>query len=334
MNFQNLFVDEIVDEEDRDVDMYGLPGEGGDTFKVSPSALANSDVLGVAVGANAQPNLMGVYDSIMTRWLAPLSPRVPGRVRLAKEQLARRAAAEICLSSYGLKTKALATQEEEHQWSAETFSSQQSSFLGSSQSRGTFPTPSPTATPSLTTVTSLSSHPSTMASPEYLALQQYTSFSPDKTGPAPLSRRLANKLAHWSVGEDPAHYDWLSVKRRQDKEVEEEETLTPQERARLKRRAEKHLRKQRRETLKAASMHLASSQAPEIFSASQPATASKKRPRAPSGAADTTSQGFVFSSSQPTQSETLQFPTSQVERGRHGGRAQPPKKKKKRNVGF
>lgn len=316
-----------------------LPTELDHSTKAKPTSLAVARVLGLPAAMDPQPDLMAAYDIIMNQWLAPLSQRVAGRVRLAKEQLTRRVAAEVCLASCGLKRPWIDPTQENLYDSAELPETQHSSFLGSSQSYGGFPTPSPTATPSLTTMTSLSSHPSTMASPEYLRLQRYATFSSDKIAPAPLPKRLAKTLAHWSVGGNPGEYDWLSVQKQQEREAEEEdEDLTPRERARLKKRAERHLRKQRRETEKAASMNLASSQVPAIFSASQPSSVLRRRtsmapPTTP--AAGTASQGaLLLSSPQTTQSQAHVFPTSQIVPGKFGGRGQPPKKKKKRNVGF
>lgn len=316
-----------------------LPTELDHPPKAKPTNLAVARVLGLPTGMDPQSDLMAAYDSIMNQWLAPLSRRVAGRVRLAKEQLTRRVAAEVCLASCGLKRPWIDPTHENQYDSAKLPETQHSSFLGSSQSYGGFPTPSPTATPSLTTMTSLSSHPSTMASPEYLRLQQYATFSSDKTAPAPLPKRLAKTLAHWSVGGNPGEYDWLSVQKRQEREAEEEdEDLTPRERARLKKRAERHLRKQRRDTEKAASMNLASSQVPAIFSASQPSSVLRRRapmalPTTP--AAGAASQGaLLLSSPRTTQSQPHAFPASQIVPGKFGGRGQPPKKKKKRNEGF
>ena len=209
-----------------------------------------------------------------------------------------------------------------------------SPVLLSSQLQSSFPTPSPTASPSLTTATSLSSHPSTLASNEFQRLQRYTTFSSEKITPAPLPRNLANKLAHWSEGGNPDEYDWLTTQRKQEKEAEEhDEDLGPKERARLKKRAERHLRKQRRETEKAQFMNVASSQAPEILSASQPAAVFRTPHRPLKTTIGHASQGAQpLSSSQPAQSQAQQFPASQILPGKFGGA--PPKKKRKRNVGF
>lgn len=300
-----------------------------------PTSLAVASVLGLPDQMDNQYDPMAIYDNIINHWLAPLSQRVPGRVRLAKEQLARRVAAEVCLASCGLKSPDIDTPQDDHQASDELAQTQPSTFLGSSQPQSSFPTPSPTATPSLTTATSLSSHPSTLASPEYIRLQKYATFNGTKPTPAPLPKSLSKKLAHWSLGGNPDEYNWLSLQRQQDKEAEEEdEGLTPKERARLKRRAERHLKKQRRETLKAATMDAASSQAPEILSASQPTAVSQPRrvpPRIVAVGAASQGAPLLSSSQGVSQSQTQQlFPATQIEPGKFGGRAPPPKKKKKK----
>jgi RNA polymerase I-specific transcription initiation factor RRN6 len=277
------------------------------------------------LGPNNDMDLMAVYDNIMAHWLTPLSQTVPGRVRLVKEQLARRIAAGICLASHVLRQPLLKPNEEmtpDTQATEDVFSFPQSSL----------PTPSPTATPSMTTVTSLSSHPSTLVSSEFARLQRYTTFSSEKSTPAPLPKGLTNTLAHWSLGSNPDKYDWLAVQREQEKRAEEEdEDLTPKERARLKRRAEKLLLKQRREAQKASAMDLANSQVPGIVSASQPAFMNTpSRAEAPSvpHSARAASQGTQLLAS--SQAPPNMF-TSQIQPGKFGGK---PAKKKRRVVGF
>ncbi|GAB7350917.1 hypothetical protein MBLNU459_g1429t1 [Dothideomycetes sp. NU459] len=293
--------------------------------------LADGAVLGLPVLGSADWDPTLVYNDMIENWLAPLSQRVPGRVRLAKEQLARRVAADLCLASYAFVRAKDAAYEDETQGIAGTQDTLQSDFLGSSQV-SSFPTPSPTATPSLTTATSLSSHPSTLVAPEYARLQRYTTFSAADSAPAPLPKLLASKLAHWSLGGNPDEYDWIATQRQQEEMAElEDEGLTAKQRARLKRRAEKHLRRQRRETARAETMDLASSQAPEIMSSVRPATALQKQ-RSGNGAGMSRAASQVFalaSSSQPAQSQAAEPPASQIEPGRFGGRAKPPKKKRK-----
>jgi RNA polymerase I-specific transcription initiation factor RRN6 len=287
--------------------------------------LARVGFSGLNLGLDGDVDLMAVYDNIMAHWLTPLSQTVPGRVRLVKEQLARRIAAGICLASHVLRQPLVKPSNEmmpETQATEDAFSFPQSSL----------PTPSPTATPSLTTVTSLSSHPSTLVSSEFARLQRYTTFSSDKSTPAPLPKGLTSTLAHWSLGGNPDKYDWLTIQREQEKRAEEEdEDLTPRERARLKKRAEKLLLKQRREAEKASAMNLANSQVPGIVSASQPAfmtTPSRSEaPIIPPSARAATQGSQMLASSQAPPNMF----TSQIQPGKFGGK---PAKKKRRVVGF
>lgn len=323
--FQSLSV------EGKDIEASQSQGTQEPPTGVSVAKLADGVVLGLPVQGSSDWDPTMVYNDIIEHWLTPLSQQVPGRVRLAKEQLARRVAADVCLASYALIPPKTASSQDGTQESAKMQDTQRSGVLGSSQLSG-FPTPSPTATPSLATATSLSSHPSTLVAPEFARLQRYTTFSTASATPAHLPKALANKLANWSLGGDPDAYDWLATQRQQEEEAEmEDEGLTEKERARLKRRAEKHLKRQRRETARAQMMELASSQAPEVMSASQPAVA-LQRSQIPDtgGMAMAASQGVALaSSSQPTQSQVLNIFASQVEPGRFGGRPKPPKKKRK-----
>ncbi|KAG9942991.1 hypothetical protein KCU85_g8950, partial [Aureobasidium melanogenum] len=256
------------------------------------------------------------------------SSTVPGRVRLVKEQLARRIAAEICLASHVIRQTPVRPSEEET--AAETQATEDDVSSQTNFPQSSLPTPSPTATPSLTTVTSLSSHPSTLVSSEFARLRRYTTFSSEKPTPAPLPKGLTNTLAHWTLDGNPDDYDWLAVQREQEKKAEEEdEDLTPKERARLKRRAERMLLKQRRESQKASAMDFASSQVPGIVSASQPAFATPSRSEAPKvpQSARAASQGTQLLASSQAQPNMF---TSQVQPGRFGGKPA----KKKRKVGF
>ncbi|THY36645.1 hypothetical protein D6D01_00303 [Aureobasidium pullulans] len=233
---------------------------GDEAEEIEPSLLlaniAGNDALDLGLKSDINP--MDVYDNIIAHWLTPLSQNVPGRVRLVKEQLARRISAEICLASHVLRQPPVESAQTETQTTEtqgiEHFASSQLHFPQSS-----LPTPSPTATPSLTTMTSLSSHPSTLVSSEFARLQRYTSFSSEKSTPGPLPKPLTNTLAHWSLGGNPDEYDWLVIQRDQERRAEEEdEDLTPKERARLKRRAEKHLLKQRQSLGSSTSYHILS----------------------------------------------------------------------------
>jgi RNA polymerase I-specific transcription initiation factor RRN6 len=293
------------------------------------SRIASNAALNIGLGDAT--DLVAVYDNIIARWLIPLSHDVPGRVRLVKEQLVRRVAAQVCLASYVLRHEPVKPAEEETQ-TLESQASGGASFSHPYFSQSSLPTPSPTATPSLTTATSLSSHPSTLEIPEYERLQRYTTFASRKSTPGTLPKALTNTLAHWTIGGNPDDYDWLATQREQERRAEEDdEDLTPKERARLKRRAERLLFKQRREALKASAMAIASSQAPGIISASQPTFATSSRSEAPNdtqNARGVASQGITMLASSQAQPSIF---ASQVQPGRFGGK---PAKKKRRVVGF
>jgi RNA polymerase I-specific transcription initiation factor RRN6 len=280
-------------------------------------------------------SLSTIYDEIVTFWISPLAPEISARTRVAKDQLARNMAAELMLSSLVLGTqKSTVADASEPEGPAagyrfelpvrgvpptlESFSAQ----LNSSQlpSSAALPTPSPTATPSVTTA---SSRASIYAAPEIDRLKRYANFT--KPAPAALPRALNNVLAHWEPGTDLSTYDWLSTSRRlarQDEEADEE--LSERDRQRMQRRAQRHLRRQRREAEASQALRFASSQVPELFSASQPSmvkVAESRRPPAMAAAA----APVVASSSQ---SIALPVPASQPVSGRFAVR-QPVKKKRK-----
>ncbi|KAK5132644.1 hypothetical protein LTR08_008766 [Meristemomyces frigidus] len=281
----------------------------------------------------ADASLSAIYDGMVSDWITPLGPNVLDRTRLAKEQLVRRAAAEVALASHVIRMEnvdqqpPLESQESQRQtWELpvrnDMPSSSQipphpsqyvdfSSQLHSSQSA--LPTPSNSATNSLATG---SSHPSTLAPASITRLSKYTTFSKPTTSALP--RALRSVLSHWTPGEDPAAYDWLSSSRRETRRAEDEvdeQTMTEKERARMQRRAEKHLRRQRKEAAVSQAAQFASSQALEIaVSASQSQIKNESQPTGVVASSQSFGLGGMPSA-------------SQVVPGRFGGR--PPKKKRK-----
>lgn len=233
-------------------------------------------------------NFANAYNSIVSYWISPLSSSVPGRIRLAKEQLARRLAADITLASHKLRPEPIAepveTQQDEkpesqsqtqsQTWDlpmrvAELPQTQTNQFSNTLASQSALPTPSPTGTPSVTTA---SSRTSAFTSLEVSRLRKYATFT--KPAPPSLPRSLNKILSHWTPGADPANYDWLSTSRQITQQTQDEEAdsqLTEKQRARLHRKAERHIRRQRKEAAASQQQHLASSQMPElVVSASQP----------------------------------------------------------------
>ncbi|KZF25521.1 hypothetical protein L228DRAFT_280758 [Xylona heveae TC161] len=66
--------------------------------KVSSEGLPSS-----LVSSFPSNSLSAIYDYLISLWLAPLPNTVPGRTRLAKERVVRKAAAELFLASIGLR---------------------------------------------------------------------------------------------------------------------------------------------------------------------------------------------------------------------------------------
>ncbi|RMX76322.1 hypothetical protein D0869_10825 [Hortaea werneckii] len=277
-------------------------------------------------------NLADMYNQMIDDYISPLPPTISGRMRLAKENLMRSAAADVALASRFICT------EEPEQRTQEVQESQQQSWelpmrfgadvassqlLPSSQAydsssqvqqsqRSILPTPSPSATPSVTTASSGTS----IFAPEVNRLARITSFS--KPAPSALPRSLRNVLAHWPPDEDLDNYDWVKTSRRirhADKAFEDEAGMTEKERLRLQRRAERHIRRQRKEAAASQAAQIASSQAPEIaISASQPR------------ADKVESQPVGLAASSQIQDRGVPS-ASQMVPGRFGGR--PAKKKRK-----
>jgi RNA polymerase I-specific transcription initiation factor RRN6 len=255
---------------------------------------------------------------------------LPELVQLSRERLARNVAAELALASHVLRpapieeNKPPVSQSQSQPWSLPL------RFDAAGQSRATtpsiyfdassqiqspgLPTPSATSSGPRSTVTG-STHTSALSSQELTRLSRYTSFT--KPAPSALPRRLRRVLTHWTPGTDPSTYDWQSATRSIANGIDEaeDEEMTEKERKRLQRATERHLRRQRREAEESQRQQLLNSQAPEIFSTSQPLS----RPKAESQR--------EYESQLAGSSQMQGMPASQILPGRHGGR--PPIKKRK-----
>ncbi|SMQ46358.1 unnamed protein product [Zymoseptoria tritici ST99CH_3D7] len=267
-----------------------------------------------------QPDMSATYNAVVQSWVTSLSAKIPGRVRLAKAKLASSIAAELVLACNVLRVEARAMATQPGQ--AADHSKYLLDELGSSQptfSQQASALPTPSTTPSIMTA---SSHPSTFAAPELERLSKYTTFSKPTSNVLP--RSLTSVLSHWKIGSQPEDYDWLSTSRNlAEKDDEEDEDMTERERKRLQRRAERHIRRQRKEVAAAEASQLASSQAPAIFSASQPLAIRQveSQPNFIAESSQMTAGGGSFGGGQ----------MSQVVAGRFGGR---PPARKKRKQGF
>jgi RNA polymerase I-specific transcription initiation factor RRN6 len=331
-----------------------FPGETDDeenNTRVVLRSLGEIPLPGLPSIDDAADSVTPVYDAIVSHWITPLHSKVPGRIRLAKEQLARRLAAELTLARHVFCIEDTEEQPESQQDAKPVQDSQSwdlpmhpaSSQLYNpytsqlqSQSQSVLPTPSPTGTPSVTTA---SSRATTFSSAEVSNLMKFTTFT--KPTPSALPRNLTKLLAHWTPGADPEAYDWITTSRSISQRTREEEAdsqLTEKQRARAHRKAERYIRRQRKEAEASQMQMMASSQMPElVVSASQPLPPPSARK--PAAGAATFSQpqgrsgmappafGGVLNSSQHMGPGAA----SQAVPGRFGGR---PPVKKKRKQGF
>lgn len=60
-------------------------------------------------------DVASTYDAVVSHWITPLHSKVPGRIRLAKEQLARRLAAELTLAGHVFQIEDIEEQTESQQ---------------------------------------------------------------------------------------------------------------------------------------------------------------------------------------------------------------------------
>jgi len=302
---------------------------------VSSLGAASLDLLGL----HGTGNLSDCVEQVRSLWLPSGESQIPDETHAMRDQHATRMATEVTLATQLLRIgthdddEDPESQRQTQAWDLPIRSppGALSSQLMSSQpsTRANTPAlPTPSASGANSTITASSR--ALNASSHISRLSAYTTFA---TPPAQTSllRSLNRVLSHWTPGADPAEYDWLSATHQlsqRDDTAEGDEEMTEKERLRLQKRAERYVRRQRKEAEESRRMQLLSSQVPEVVSASQPAQ--------PRGAAQVDSQGAAGGSQSqsfggsfgPSQSFGA---ASQVVPGRHGGR---PPARKKRKSGF
>ncbi|WPG99130.1 Hypothetical protein R9X50_00194100 [Acrodontium crateriforme] len=294
-------------------------------------------------------DLSRLYDQMIGDWVSTLSPQIPGRTRTVKAKALLQAAAEITMATrvFQLELPQEVMEEMESQPTNQVdirlrrppsptrstpsvYLDASSQLHSQTSSRADFHSAAPSQ------ITS-STRASALLAPRITRMSRYTTFS---QAAVPLSRSMETVIAHWDTSANPEEYDWLTTTRQlaRRRDVEDEEELNERDRAKVQRRAERHIRRQRREAAASQAAMLASSQAPEIAVASQPASvyggeAGRSLAEIP---ATQSFGGPWMESSQTTAPATgtaSMFPASQIVPGRFGGRP-PPKKKAKRKQGF
>ncbi len=261
---------------------------------------------------------------------------LPELLQYTREQLAQRMAAELTLASQVFRIeraepeRPVKEEPESQTWQLPTRSAHLTSsqltppdyYDTSSQLQPPhLPTPSASTSAPRSTATA-SSYSAAQTSEQITRLSRYTTFTPT-SAPSALPRRLNRVLAHWTPGADPSTYDYRTTARsitQHESQTQADDDLTERDRLRVQRKAEKQLRRQRREAEAGDRMRMLSNQAPEIVVASQP--------RQAINFASQQTQG----DSQPAAGYSQEMAASQVLPGRHGGRA--PVKKRRKVGGF
>ena len=308
-----------------------------------------------------------IYDSILRLWIGPMPAHTHSSVLEIKGRLAQRIATEVVLASYRLRTRHTRTMS-----SVESRADRDQSALPStsdlpSQRESQPPLSSWRDTYDAKPV-SLCTQPSPPAlpaepGPSYPPEEFESSALPDEDSPvAQLSQHVevckppvrippsvSQILMHWSVGQDPHTYDWEAATRDaasklrfsttgtsaiDGSDVDADEELSASQSAKLQRRRDRLLQRQRRESTMAAKAE--ASEYASAFVAQPRLLQDLDRMRSSSGVGDF---GGLAINSQP-QLSTLgqaaasvgawgsgEMVASQVERGPYGGR--PPMKRRK-----
>jgi len=324
---------------------------------------------GLTASLDEATSMINIYNNLISRWLSPLNPLVAGRIRLVKEQLIRRIAAELSLASHCIRKRHSVPEASQEQETPQTTESQAELPVLSSQTvpSSSLPTPSPSTSPSLHGQ-AFSEAPSSALD----RLRSYTTINLPSALPT-ASTSTQRILSHWSLYSSPSDYNWAATTTALSRSTEADtasSALSDRQRARLRRKSEKLAARTAREntlatsyaeTLARAPALLSSSQLPislEVPSASQSQAGTDKKRRREAGfnipfrpPASPAGLGLGLASSpalQRTQGASQMLPpassqsidtglgaASQIEPGRFGGRASlGPKRKKRRTEGF
>ena len=302
----------------------GVTGETGEARWVLKQ-LQSTDLIGIRSEDQSQVSLSWLFDRILSSWIEPLPLSIPVQARVRAEKAARRIATEVYLANI---VPAEQLQESQVQDLPEVPEADTpglpivpvSPFLRSSFA-GTSQLPTPSATPSLISGSSFSTLSNNFSS-SLARLQRFADF---EQHPKTAIRDMDRFTAHWRVGADPQTYDFVAA----SNATADESNMSPRSRQRLQRRAEKLLRRQRKEAQKLELL----ARAQPVFVVthrSSPAPVTR-RFQSHSQQQQVQHQLQLPSSSQGT--SEMPFPQSQVLPGAFGGRLPPPPLKK-RKVGM
>lgn len=233
------------------------------------------------IGYDGVMRLSIVYEKIVAQWLAKLPNNVSSKVRMAKEKLARQIAAELCLASLILRSDGIRTDEDEqrmtenanlHSPAPKSVSPQihynERKQISDHMTKQSYQEPRSSTRERITTeLPSLdnpvfptpSTTPSVISSSSAYSAKSLHCTALNKYGYSPLTRTLPKALSRcleiWNFGENPYSVDGekaiQAVTTPGDADDENKYGMTASERRRLQRRAERLLKRQRRQAAKA-----------------------------------------------------------------------------------
>lgn len=280
----------------------------------------------IANESEGKPNLVYIYDRLVSIWLSNLPHNIPGRTRITKERIIRKLAADLVLARINITRKPPVSEHDNH------LENQDDAKLPNPEtsfgSHGTV-TPRNSSVPASerdvggstprsdleATNSSISDPLPTIRVPVYSTLSSLTTFGSQPS----MSRNVESMLSHWVPDMDPATYDWqrtvISIE--EDESQRMSRSVTPKRRLRKK--------TPQRTAMSSPAPPPVSPAIPGIYGQSSQPTGGGLHRRIPQ--------------SSQIAAEHEDFPMTQVERGVFGGREANKKsvmktRKKKRAAGF
>lgn len=300
--------------------MAATDDQGREQASTNPiDLIASPDHLKIGDWSDETYSLASIYDRMVNRWVSPLNDSIPGRTRLAKEQLARSLAAQVYLSSFRYlpAPKPTASSVPVSQISQSTEvpdlgHQSQASSRASSTERGSSSRASSTEPGPSSRASSAERGPD-MVQAALAHLRQYTTINPptapgsqtpsllnpEGAPPDPLPKSMARVLGTWELGANPDSHDWKAATNPSDSDSDTASDHPASIRARLarKRQKAKDQRRREREDTAASTQTAASSRAPTIALSQDVSRAASSQPAAGTGGASLRSSRAT--SSQP-----------------------------------
>ncbi|CAG8126948.1 unnamed protein product [Penicillium olsonii] len=177
------------------------------------------------LSGEADKHMLEIYDQMVGDWVSTLRPQIPVQMRLTKEKLIRKVAADLLLSRV-VQTKPVESIEDPITTPNEQAASHHQTLPSSFA-----PSPIPASQSQMTNRTGSGrvKPPSKYSAvPVLSGLSAFTTFKKQRAMPG----NVSDLLSHWSVGDDPSSYAWEKI---EDQETRVSQTpRTPKRKKRMK----------------------------------------------------------------------------------------------------